>query len=259
MPSFVKDDTLSTPFGRNEYLRSTNPKPIVESRTLAADSWPTVTIDNKVLKIAQPGTVLAKITSGPDVGKVGPFQASGTKEVQTLTETGTISGGTFTLSFGGEVTAAIAYDATAAQVEAALDLLTTIQAVGGVAVTGGPIATAPFSVTFGDEVGEDVALLVADVALLTGSTPGIAVAEGTPGAAGATDGRGDTSNIVGLLDTFLPWQLNDGDDQQVGVTVNCRAVQAWCIEYDADGVAQPLGDTTAAAMWGTKSLDINFA
>lgn len=80
MASFTKGSgTEDSPFGRNEYLRSTNPKPQTESYTLAASTIPSRTIDgNAGQKILQPGTVLAKITSGVEIGKVGPFQAGAT-------------------------------------------------------------------------------------------------------------------------------------------------------------------------------------
>lgn len=84
MSSFVKGGSTSTPFGRNEFLRSTNPKPQTESYTLAASTVPARTIDGAAnQKILQPGTVLAKITTGPDAGKVGPFQAGVTDGRQT--------------------------------------------------------------------------------------------------------------------------------------------------------------------------------
>lgn len=76
MPSFVKGGGVTTPFGRNEYVRSTRSQLSFESYTLAAATLPARTIDgNAGQKILQPGTVVAKITSGGDAGKVGPFQA----------------------------------------------------------------------------------------------------------------------------------------------------------------------------------------
>ncbi len=85
MPSFEKGGgDPTTPFGSNEFLRSTQDIK-TESYTIAAASVPARTIDgNAGQKILQPGTVLAKITSGPDAGKVGPFQAGATDGRQTL-------------------------------------------------------------------------------------------------------------------------------------------------------------------------------
>jgi hypothetical protein len=83
MSTFVKGGGTSTPFGRNEYLRSTK-KFLTESYTVAAASVPAQTIDgNAGQKILQPGTVMAKITSGGDAGKVGPFSESATDGRQT--------------------------------------------------------------------------------------------------------------------------------------------------------------------------------
>ncbi len=74
MSTFIKGGSTGTPFGRNEYLRSTDPKPRFESYTCAASTVPARTIDgNAGQKVLQPGTVMAKITSGAESGKVGPY------------------------------------------------------------------------------------------------------------------------------------------------------------------------------------------
>jgi hypothetical protein len=66
---------LRTPFGRNEWRRSTEDEK-TESYTCSAAATPAETIDGDATqKVLQPGEVLAKITSGPEAGKVGPFQA----------------------------------------------------------------------------------------------------------------------------------------------------------------------------------------
>lgn len=84
MSTFVKGGGVSTPFGRNEYMRSTR-NTRFESYTLAAATVPARTIDgNPNQKILQPGTALAKITSGGDSGKVGPFQTGVTDGRQTV-------------------------------------------------------------------------------------------------------------------------------------------------------------------------------
>lgn len=73
MSTFVKGGGVGTPFGRNEFLRSTQDVK-VESYTVAAASVPARTIDGVAgQKQLQPGTVIAKITSGGDSGKVGPY------------------------------------------------------------------------------------------------------------------------------------------------------------------------------------------
>lgn len=159
MSAFVKGGGVTTPFGRNEFLRSTKEGQIqTESYTVAASTVPARTIDGAPnQKILQPGTVMAKITSGPEAGKVGPFQL----------------------------------------------------------YAAGPPAT------------------------------------------GATDGRGDPANIVGLDLTFLPWQLIERD-VEISVVYDCVAVQGWCKELDAAGNEVVLTNATADAMRNTKGLDVKF-
>lgn len=70
---------------------------------------------------------------------------SGTNEQQVITLTGVPTGGTFTLTFSGQTTSAIAYNASAATVDAALEALSNIGA-GDVAVTGS--AGGPWTVEF---------------------------------------------------------------------------------------------------------------
>jgi hypothetical protein len=82
MADFVKGGAARTPFGKNVYLRSTQDVKY-ESYTVAKSTVPTETIDGTAQKVLQPGEVLAKITSGPDTGKVGPFQALATDGRQT--------------------------------------------------------------------------------------------------------------------------------------------------------------------------------
>lgn len=77
-PVFDNTFAYSTPFGINEFLRSTQDVK-TESYTLAASTVPAQTIDgNPGQKILQPGTVVAKITSGPEAGKIGPYSTDTT-------------------------------------------------------------------------------------------------------------------------------------------------------------------------------------
>lgn len=93
----------------------------------------------------------------------------GVNEVQTITSPSNPTGGTFTLTFGGETTAGIAYNASAATIEAALNHLTTIP-TGSVSCAGGALPTA-VTVTFLDEFAStDVELLEVDSSGLTGVT-----------------------------------------------------------------------------------------
>lgn len=136
--------------------------------------------------ILKSGTILAEYTSGTYQGLWGPYAGTPT-EVQTATITGSPTGGSFTLTYSGETTAAIAYNAAASAVQSALLALTNLSP-GDVTVTGS--AGGPYTLTFGGNLsGQNVAALTASGAGLTGgSTPGVTMATTTAGGGTGTDG-----------------------------------------------------------------------
>jgi hypothetical protein len=80
------------------------------------------------------------------LGDVNP-RSIATSEEQTVAVEGTPTGGTFTLTFEGQTTAPIAFDATAESVQQALNPLSTIRGAGGeVTVSGGE--GGPYSIYF---------------------------------------------------------------------------------------------------------------
>lgn len=94
----------------------------------------------------------------------------GVNEVQTITSPNNPSGGTFRLKFGNEWTGSIAYNASAAMIEAALLALVSIPA-GAVSCGGGALPGTDVTVTFqGALARTDVALLQVDSSSLTGVT-----------------------------------------------------------------------------------------
>lgn len=87
-------------------------------------------------------------------------------EAQVVTITGGPSGGTFTLTYSGQTTAGLAFNASAATVEAALDGLSNVDDVTVTGANGGP-----YTVTFGGtQAGTNVAQMTASGASLTGGT-----------------------------------------------------------------------------------------
>lgn len=129
------------------------------------------------------GTPLGRVTAN---SKVGPYQGDASDEVQTLTEGG--SGLTsYTITFDGDTTDSIDDDATAAQVQAALEALDSI-GEGNVTVTGGPLASGAFTVTFGGDLANKN--VPAMTTTPTGGTGTVTVATGTAGGADVgSDGR----------------------------------------------------------------------
>jgi hypothetical protein len=106
-----------------------------------------------------------------------------TDEKQTVTITGVPTGGTFTLTYAGQTTTALAYRPSAGTVQAALSALSTI-GTGNVTVTGS--TGGPYTVNFvGALAGADIAALTATASLTGGTTPGVTIATATAGNAAA--------------------------------------------------------------------------
>lgn len=102
----------------------------------------------------------------------------GVDEVQVVTITGAPTGGTFTLTYSGQTTDTINYNAAAATVKSKLEALSNIDEVGVTGSAGGP-----YTVTFkGDLADKNVAQMTADATLLTGGTaPAVTVTTETAG------------------------------------------------------------------------------
>lgn len=111
--------------------------------------------------------------------------SSGLDEVQTVTITGSPTGGTFTLTYSGQTTAAIAYNASAATVKNALVALSNLKAED-ITVTGN--AGGPYTVTFNGGLvdGVNVPQMTAASSLTGGSSPDVTVATTTGGGGAIT-------------------------------------------------------------------------
>lgn len=77
--------------------------------------------------------------------------------------------GTFTLTVAGQTTSAIAYNATAAAVQSALEALTNIE-IGDVVCSGGPCATAPVRIAWQGQFADTLAPTMAIASTVTGGT-----------------------------------------------------------------------------------------
>lgn len=105
----------------------------------------------------------------------------GTNEIQTITIDAT--GGTFKITFNGQQTGAIAYNASADAVRDALEALSS----GGVGNFKVTLATLVYTVTFQNGLGhQNVPAMTTDATSLTGGGSTAVVATTTPGAAGDT-------------------------------------------------------------------------
>jgi hypothetical protein len=154
-------------------------------------------------------------------------ELAGADEVQTVTlTTGGTLGGTYTLSFAGATTGAIAFNATAATVQTALQALGTV-GTNNVTVSGTTPTTAGgvLTVTFRNALGnQNVVAMTADGTNLTGTTPGITVATGTAGsgttnelqtvaASGTVSGGTFTVTYAGQTTSALAYNVSPADMQ----------------------------------------------
>lgn len=132
-------------------------------------------------------------------GAVTSTTEAGSAEVQTVTINGAPTGGTFTLTFRGQTTAPIAYNADGVAVQTALEALSTIGA-GNVTVAGA--IGGPHTVTFAGVLAVgDMRPITGNAGELTGGVnPSVTVTETTPG--GATAG---THVLVPSDASSLPW------------------------------------------------------
>ncbi|SHL53050.1 hypothetical protein SAMN05443637_13513 [Pseudonocardia thermophila] len=132
--------------------------------------------------------------------------SGGTDEIQTLEIEGSPTGGSFTLTFDGETTASIPYNANAADIQAALEALSNIHP-GDVTVSG----SGPFTIEFGGFLANrNLPMIIADSSGLTGGTdPEVTITEAVAGAPGP--------NVIG----YRAPQVN------VDPTPNGIAIEAW--------------------------------
>lgn len=186
------------------------------------------------------GNVTFTITGGAtrdgNTWGVGPYSdvqlSGGTNEQQRFTITGTPTGGSFTATYSGQTTAAIAYNATASAVQSALEALSNIDS-GDVLATGGPLPGTAVTVEFkGRLAATDVATMTATGSLTGGTTPTVAVTTPTAGVAG-TPGP-----------MFKP----------IGSTVALRTMLTSVAPPAAACGARPLPDTSLPALTGVAGV-----
>ncbi len=143
-----------------------------------------------------------------DAGNWGQSIDQRTDENQTVRVTNA-TGGTFTLTFNGQTTAPLAFNATAAQIAAALAALSNIGAAN-IQATGGPVNTANVLVTWkGTFEEQDVATLTSDATGLTGTTPTITIGVGS-----GAGGSNTTARQGGL------WRMPAADSARSALNTN---------------------------------------
>lgn len=154
-----------------------------------------------------------------------------TAEVQTLTVSGSPTGGTFDVTLGSFGTASgIAYNASASTVQTAL------QAAWGLDVTVSGTLSAGATITYPTASG-NVPLAVADGSNLTGgTTPSADIVVTTPGVTGINSTPVGSGTGRDLRPYFIP--LKDGDVVKVFSINVGEAVQSGNTDYTGSGAAE---------------------
>lgn len=183
-----------------------------------------------------------------------------TDEVQAITITGSPTGGTFTLTYSAQTTAAIDFDATAAEVQAALEALSNL-APGDVYVTGGPLPADRLHVRFaGTLAGTDVSQMTANSGSLTGgSSPTVTISTLQAGGASVpqiaespVSGNeiaiyvDSASGSLGATILGCPFNFN--------ITLPDRFNEKWCLNRNNTSFAE----TVAIATEPTISFQVEF-
>lgn len=166
------------------------------------------------------------------------YLAGTTNEVQSVATTGAPTGGTFRLAFRrsanapDSVTGTIAFNASAATVQAALEALPNIGS-GGVVCAGGPLGTGAVSVTFQNQMaGWDWPVLTLYNNSLTGGT--------SPNVTRSTTTGGVGANPASIANVFS--QLGTGVTNRVrstAVLANSTTFRAFVRTTDSSGLVSP--------------------
>jgi hypothetical protein len=183
-------------------------------------------------------------------------------EVQTITITGGPTGGTFTLTFGGNTTATLNWNATAAQMQTALQALASIGA-NNILVTGGPGPGTPFVAEFVAAKGyANQATITLSNNLLTGGvSPSVSIVETQAGHAftTATPGTFVINYPIGQV-VFNALLLGTPAVQITAGNYFNANFFGFCKEWDGDFMGTAL-DTTAMtsppSQWKTYIPGVN--
>ena len=147
------------------------------------------------------------VAEGDRVSTYGSEGNLGIDEVQKVSLNSGTTGGTFKLEFGGQKTAAIAFNASAEEVKTALTGLSTI-GVGNVSIE--KPKEKEYLVTFvGALAHTDVAMLVGDASGLTGTTPKVNITEKDKGFSGRI-GEGTLTEASGVAIYSYPDEAGVG-------------------------------------------------
>lgn len=172
---------------------------------------------------------------------------------------GNPTGGTFTLSVGSGTTEDIAYNASAAAVQAALEKLTTVGA-GNVVVEGTDFATSGYTVAFvGTKLGQTISITSTSTALTGGTTAKVNITElakpngWTPIGHTASDDLPEFGYEGGDTETKGSWQKKTLKEVTTDTLVDYVTLKL--LQFDADTMELYYGKNASSIpnVFGVKS------
>jgi len=191
-----------------------------------------------------------------------------------IVKSGDATGGTFTLTVGAATTSAIAYDANAATVQAAIEALATV-GTGNVVCTGGALPSTAVVATFVNDLAQTAVTMTIDTTNITGggsmtitatavgAAPAVVdlvpvtspevlvyVASTQAGLAGATALARNFAVSVALNSRFGPvWVLNGSRNFAAHVETAPDLSASLLVEADDEGMAQLPKMRTGDTLW----------
>ncbi len=186
----------------------------------------------------------ANTFSGGTTLASGTLIMASTNAVQTITFGGTVTGGTYTLTFNGQTTSAITYNANAATIQAALAALSTIGA-GNVAVSG----TGPFNVTFQNALGGQSLPTMTAQSFLTGTNPSVTATTTTAGSNALGTGSLvlDGGTLKSNAAATFPFSFTVGGNATLDGTNNLTLSGAGTLN---SGTTLTVTNTATTTLWG---------
>lgn len=128
------------------------------------------------------------------------LRCNGVNATFTITESGTLTAGSQTVTYGGQTTAAIPFNSTAATYQAALQAISSI-GPNNVVCSGGPFPAVPITITFTNTLGGQA---------ITAPTKTDSYTGGTTVVAAGTTGVASTNVFNPGPSASVPWNGSDG-------------------------------------------------
>lgn len=178
-------------------------------------------------------------------------------EIQTITITGSPTGGTFTLVWNGQTTAALNWNATAAQVQTALQNLSNVGA-NNCTVTGGPGPSTAFTAEFTGTLGFAAQALITrgTDSLTGGSSPDVSITRAQAGQAWTTLNSGYTLQFCGGIVFLTTAALSAGVGVRLSTAnylVVSQALQATSIDVQVQADIADIS-TLGGGVWKQKMV-----